>query len=253
MKRFTAGTENVPAKGFAPTNEPQTKEFTILMPCLNEAASLAFCISEAKAGIERLGLDAEILIADNGSSDGSPDIAARNGARVVSVPQKGYGAALLGGIAAAEGRYILMGDADGSYDFSHPDLFVDALRQGYRLVVGNRFSGGIAPGAMPFSHRIGVPLLSGLARLRFHAPIWDFHCGLRAFHRKTALALSLHCTGMEFATEMIAAFAGAGVPVCEVPTVLHCDHRKGRGHLRTIRDGIRHLRYILWPGTGNRQ
>ena len=220
------------------------KEFTILMPCLNEAESLAFCIGEARTAIERLALDAEILIADNGSADGSPEIARTCGARVVTVAEKGYGSAVLGGIRAAGGRYILMGDADGSYDFSRPDLFVDALRAGNALVVGNRFLGGIENGAMPRSHRIGVPLLSALARARFHAPVGDFHCGLRGFERQRALELNLRCPGMEFATEMIAKFAESGARVCEVPTVLRRDRRGRRGHLRTVRDGFRHLRYI---------
>lgn len=220
------------------------REFTILMPCLNEANSLEFCIGEARLGIERLSLDAEILIADNGSADGSPDIARACGVHVVTVAEKGYGSAVLGGIRAAEGRYILLGDADGSYDFSRPDRFVEALRAGNALVIGNRFLGGIEKGAMPWSHRIGVPILSAMARARFHTSVGDFHCGLRAFERERALSLNLHCPGMEFATEMIAVFAQSGAEICEVPTVLRKDRRLGRSHLRTIRDGFRHLRYI---------
>ncbi len=222
------------------------KEFTILMPCLNEAESLAFCIAEAREAILRLGLEAEILIADNGSTDGSPEIAAACGARVVAVKEKGYGAALLGGIAAAEGRYILMGDADGSYDFGHPEPFIEALRGGCALVVGNRFRGGIERGAMPFSHRIGVPILSFLAKMRFRAPVGDFHCGLRGFDREAACRLELCCPGMEFATEIIAAFARSGAAICEVPTVLRRDRRGKKGHLRTVRDGCRHLYYIIF-------
>lgn len=222
-------------------------EFTILMPCLNEASSLAFCIREASSCISRLDLDAEILIADNGSQDNSPDIARTCGARVVEVFRRGYGAAIMGGIAAAQGKYIIMGDADGSYNFAHLDLFVEALRAGNELVVGNRFGGGIQPGAMPISHRLGVPVLSALARWRFRVPIGDFHCGLRGFDRKKALALKLCCPGMEFATELIARFAGSGAQIAQVNTPLRRDLRDGRSsHLRTVRDGLRHLYFIVF-------
>lgn len=223
-------------------------EFTILMPCLNEAASLAFCIREAQGYLQSRGLDGEVLIADNGSTDGSPDIARRLGARVVPVPRRGYGAALLGGIRASAGRYVIFGDADGSYDFGGLDPFVDALRAGNVLVVGNRFLGGIQPGAMPPSHRLGVPALSALARWRFRAPVGDFHCGLRGLDRAAALALDLGCPGMEFSTELIAAFAGSGGKICEVPTPLRRDLRDGKSHLRTVPDGWRHLKYILSNG-----
>lgn len=221
-------------------------EFTILMPCLNEARSLAFCIEEAKDCIRRLGLNAEILIADNGSTDSSPDIAIQNGARVVSVTEKGYGAALLGGIGVARGRYIIMGDADGSYDFRHLDSFVEKLREGNALVMGNRFRGGIEPGAMSRSHWLGVKFLSMLARLRYHVSVGDFHCGLRGFDRKKALSLGLECPGMEFATELIARFAWSGAQIAEVSTPLRRDKRGGRSHLRTVRDGLRHLHFILF-------
>ena len=220
-------------------------EFTILMPCLNEAQSIAFCIEEAKRFISDFGLDAEILIADNGSEDGSADIAIRHGARVTSIQEKGYGAALIGGIQNAKGTYIIMGDADGSYDFGHLESFITALRGGYSLVVGNRFRGGIEPHAMPWLHRIGVPVLSMLAKWRFHAPVGDFHCGLRGFSREEALKLRLHCPGMEFATEIIAAFARSHAKICEVPTILRCDRRGRKSHIRTFRDGIRHLKYII--------
>ena len=221
-------------------------EFTILMPCLNEAHGLAFCIEEAKDCIQRLGLDAEILIADNGSTDGSPQIAEQMGAKIVFVEQKGYGAALLGGIHAARGRYIIMGDADGSYDFGHLDSFVEKLREGNALVMGNRFRGGIEHGAMPFSHHIGVRLLSVLARVRCHTTVGDFHCGLRAFDREKALELELQCPGMEFATELIVRFAQSGARIAEIPTPLRKDLRGGRSHLRTVRDGLRHLYFILF-------
>lgn len=220
-------------------------EFTILMPCLNEAATLAYCIMEAQGSIDRLGLDAEILIADNRSSDGSPDIARENGARVVTVAERGYGAAIIGGIRAAEGKYIIMGDCDGSYDFTALDPFVDRLRGGVALVMGDRFLGGIEKGAMPMSHRWGVPLLSALARWRFKTSVRDFHCGLRGFDREAALALGLRCPGMEFATEMIARFARSGARIEQVPTVLRRDMRPGKPHLHTLRDGLRHLRFIL--------
>lgn len=221
-------------------------EFTILMPCLNEAHALVFCIEEAQDCIRRLGLEAEIVIADNGSTDGSPQIAEQMGAEVVSVEQRGYGAALQGGIRAARGRYIIMGDADGNYDFSHLDSFVEKLREGNALVMGNRFWGGIEPGAMSYSHRLGVRLLSALARLRFHVSVGDFHCGLRAFNRECALALKLQCPGMEFATELIARFARSGAKIAEIPTPLRRDLRGGRSHLRTVRDGLRHLYFILF-------
>lgn len=223
-------------------------EFTILMPCLNEAATLAYCINEARSCIERLGLDSEILIADNCSDDGSASIARENGARVVTVEEKGYGAALMGGIMAAKGRYIIMGDCDGSYDLAHLDAFVDALRGGAALVMGDRFRGGIEKGAMPLSHRWGVPLLSALARWRFRTSVRDFHCGLRGFDRQAALKLGLSCPGMEFATEMIARFARSGGRIEQVPTVLRRDMRPGKPHLRTVRDGFRHLMFIFGYG-----
>ena len=226
-------------------SEKTTPEFTILMPCLNEENSLEYCISLAKQGIASLGLDAEILIADNGSTDGSVGIAQRCGARVVHVEEKGYGAALLGGINAAHGRYIIMGDADGSYDFSQIAGFVQALKAGNALVMGDRFAGGIEPHAMPPSHKVGVRVLSWLARLRFHTDVYDFHCGLRAFDREKALALDLQCPGMEFAAEMIAKFARSGARIAQTPVVLHRDRRGRRPHLRTIRDGFRHLWLIL--------
>lgn len=221
-------------------------EFTILMPCLNEENSIEFCIREARSFIESYGLDAEILIADNGSTDRSAEIAVACGARVTRVEEKGYGAALIAGIEAAEGKYIIMGDADGSYDFGHLEAFVESLRSGYSLVVGNRFKGGIEDGAMPPLHHIGVPFLSVIAKWRFHAPIGDFHCGLRGFSREEAQALGLSCPGMEFATEIIAAFALSGARICEVPTVLRRDRRGRKSHIRTFRDGFRHLKFILW-------
>ena len=222
-------------------------ELTILMPCLNEAASVTFCVREALAYLHSRGIRGEVLVADNGSADGSRERAAAAGARVITVPERGYGNALRGGIAAAEGRYIIMGDCDGSYDFSDLDAILEKLRLGSPLVVGDRFSGGIGRGAMPFSHRyIGVPLLSWLGRCRFGVDVADFHCGLRGVDRAAALAAELRCGGMEFATEIIGRFADAGREIAQVPVSLRKDLRKGRGHLRTVPDGLRHLALILF-------
>lgn len=221
-------------------------ELTILMPCLNEAETLALCIGKAHAFLDRTGIVGEIIIADNGSTDGSQDIALANGARVVPVPTRGYGAALAGGIAAANGRYIVMGDADDSYDFSQLDAFVAALREGADLVMGNRFAGGIAPGAMPWHHRyIGNPVLSAVGRLFFRTPIHDFHCGLRGFSTAAIRGLQLRTTGMEFASEMVVKATLAGFRVREVPTKLAKDGRSRPPHLRSFRDGWRHLRFLL--------
>jgi glycosyltransferase involved in cell wall biosynthesis len=221
-------------------------ELTILMPCLDEADTLATCIAKARAFLEGNGVEGEIVIADNGSTDGSPRIATEAGARVVPVPTRGYGAALLGGIDAARGRYVIMGDADDSYDFAHLMPFLDALRGGADLVMGNRFKGGIAPGAMPFSHRyLGNPVLSKLGQLFFSIPIGDFHCGLRGFRRDRIRDLGLSTVGMEFASEMVVRAALAGYRLAEVPTTLSRSGRSRPPHLRTWRDGWRHLRFLL--------
>ena len=221
-------------------------ELTILMPCLNEAASVTFCILEARAYLESRGIAGEILIADNGSHDGSRALALAAGARVITVAEKGYGNALRGGIHAARGRYIIFGDCDGSYDFSDLDPIVNRLRQGWHLVVGDRFSGGIAPGAMPLSHRYwGVPLLSWLGRCRYGVDISDFHCGLRGLDRNAALEADLECGGMEFSTELIGRFADKGFRITQVPVRLRKDLRQKPGHLRTIPDGLRHLMLLL--------
>ncbi|WP_455528820.1 glycosyltransferase family 2 protein [Huintestinicola sp.] len=217
-------------------------EFTILMPCLNEEKTMGECIRQARRGAEKLGLSYEILIADNGSDDNSREIAEKCGARVVVVPEKGYGSALIGGIKAARGRYVIMGDCDLSYDFTNLEGFVSGLREGADLVMGNRFKGNIEKGAMPFMHRyFGVPLLSFMGRVRFRTNVGDFHCGIRAFDREKTLALGLSCTGMEFATEIIGKFAMSGAVIKEIPADLRCDGRNGRSHLRSIRDGLRHL------------
>ena len=221
-------------------------ELTILMPCLNEAETIGRCIDKARAFLMRAGVDGEVLVADNGSSDGSPAIAAERGARVVPVAQRGYGAALQGGIAAAHGRFIVMGDADDSYDFSDLDGFLSALRRGADIVMGNRFRGGIRPGAMPFLHqRLGNPLLSFMGRLFFKIPVGDFHCGLRGVRADAVRALELRTSGMEFASEMVVRAALEGLKVVEVPTTLAPDGRSRPPHLRTWRDGWRHLKFLL--------
>ncbi len=221
-------------------------EVSIVMPCLDEAETLAACIRRAQQAIERCGLAAEIIVADNGSTDGSQAIARELGARVVDVSRKGYGSALIGGIDAALGRFVIMGDADASYDFGAIGPFVDKLNEGYDLVVGNRFLGGIEPGAMPFSHRwVGNPVLSLISRIFFHSPISDAHCGLRAFRQEAYAAMNLRATGMEFASEMVVKASLKGMRITEIPIVLHPDGRSRPPHLRTWRDGWRHLRFML--------
>jgi hypothetical protein len=216
------------------------------MPCLNEAETLASCIRKARQFLAAYGVIGEVLVADNGSTDGSREIAAAEGARVVPVETRGYGAALLGGIEAARGRYVIMGDADDSYDFANLMPFLEKLRSGADLVMGNRFKGGIAPGAMPRSHRyLGNPVLSWLGRLFFSIPIGDFHCGLRGFNAQRIRALGLSTLGMEFASEMVVRSALAGYQLTEVPTTLSKDGRSRPPHLRTWRDGWRHLRFLL--------
>ena len=221
-------------------------ELTILMPCLNESATVGSCIAKARGFLERAGIEGEVLIADNGSQDGSRALAERAGARVIEVAKRGYGAALAGGIAAARGRYIIMGDADDSYDFGHLDGFVARLREGYPLVMGNRFRGGIRKGAMPFLHRyVGNPVLSFVGRLLFRTRVGDFHCGLRGFDREAVRSLQLRTTGMEFASELVVKASLAGWRIAEVPTTLSPDGRGRPPHLRTWRDGWRHLRFLL--------
>ncbi len=224
-------------------------ELTIVMPCLNEAETLARCCQKAKAGIERAGISGEVLVADNGSTDGSQALAEQHGARVVAVVEKGYGNALRGGIEAARGKWLLMGDADDSYDFSEAPKFVERLRQGDDLVMGCRLpSGGgtIAPGAMPWKNRwLGNPVLSFIGRLFFRTPIRDFHCGLRAFSRDAYQRMDLKTTGMEFASEMVMKASLGGMRMTEVPITLHKDGRSRPPHLRPWRDGWRHLRFML--------
>jgi glycosyltransferase involved in cell wall biosynthesis len=220
-------------------------ELTILMPCLNEAETIGTCIAKASGFLKRTGISGEILVADNGSTDGSQRIAETLGARIVSVQQRGYGAALITGIEAAQGVFIIMGDADDSYDFSALDAFVARLRGGADLVMGDRFA-GIQPGAMPFLHRyFGNPGLSFLGRLFFHIPANDLYCGLRGFVTAKIRLLHLQATGMEFAYEMLVRSALAGLRIVEVPTTLHPDGRSRPPHLRTWRDGWRTLKFML--------
>jgi hypothetical protein len=221
-------------------------EVTVLMPCLNEAQTLTACVRKAQGFFEGRGVIGEVLIADNGSADGSQELARNAGARVVHVATRGYGAALRAGIQAARGRYVIMGDSDDSYDFSNLQGFVDALRSGHQLVMGNRFAGGIRPGAMPPLHRyLGNPVLSFFGRLFFRSPVRDFHCGLRGFDRDAMLKLDLSSPGMEFASEMVVKATLAGLRIAEVPTTLSPDGRDRPPHLRSWRDGWRHLRFLL--------
>lgn len=221
-------------------------ELTVLMPCLNEVETLQICIEKAQGFMKRANIVGEIVIADNGSTDGSEDLASSLGARVIHVTQKGYGAAIGGGIIAARGKYIIMGDADDSYDFANLDAHVKALRQGNQLVMGNRFAGGVAPGAMPPLHRyIGNPVLSFIGRVLFKTKIGDFHCGLRGFDRAAIMELNLRTTGMEFASEMVVKATLGGLKIAEVPTTLSPDGRTRAPHLRSFRDGWRHLRFLL--------
>ena len=221
-------------------------KLTILMPCLNEAETLALCINKANLWIARSGIESEILISDNGSTDGSQDIATSLGARVVLVKQKGYGSALFHGSVASKGEYIIMGDSDNSYDFSQLDAFVSKLDEGYDLVMGNRFLGGIAKDAMPWKNRyIGNPVLTWVGRKLFACPINDFHCGLRGFRRDAFHRMDLRTTGMEFASEMVIKAKLFGMQITEVPTSLSKDGRTRPPHLRPWRDGWRHLRFML--------
>src|SRR3984957_16723399 len=235
-------------------------EVTVLMPCLDEAETVATCVGKAVAFLTDHDIDGEVVVADNGSTDGSQEVAEAAGARVLHIPERGYGSALLGGIRAARGKYVIMGDADDSYDFAALMPFIDRLRAGADLVMGNRFWGGIAPGAMPALHRyLGNPVLSFVGRLFFRIKVGDFHCGLRGFRRDSALSVGLQSPGMEFASEMVVRATLAGQRVEEVPTTLSPDGRSRPPHLRSWRDGWRHLRFLLlfsprwlflYPGLG---
>jgi glycosyltransferase involved in cell wall biosynthesis len=238
----------LPPEQFASCSAQATEalELSIVMPCLNEAETLALCVRKAKAFLSDHGIAGEVIVADNGSTDGSQQIANALGARLVHVPIRGYGAALRGGIEAAKGRFVALGDADDSYDFGALMPFVAQLRDGAELVMGNRFRGGIATGAMPPLHRyLGNPVLSFLGRAFFETPVGDFHCGLRAFRREAVLALGLNSPGMEFASEMVVKASLAKLDIREVPTSLGRAGRSRPPHLRTWRDGWRHLRFLL--------
>jgi len=235
-------------------------EISVVMPCLNEEKTIGACVAEALDTLERAGLRGEVVVADNGSTDHSVEIARSLGARVVPIERKGYGNALLGGFSAARGEFVIMGDADQSYDFTHIPKFVAKLREGYDLVMGNRFRGRIEPGAMPALHRyLGTPVLTAIARLFFGSPCGDIYCGLRGFRRDAILRLGLRTTGMEFATEMVVKSAIFRLRIAEVPTTLRPDGRDRRPHLRTWSDGWRGLRFLmlysprwlfLYPGIG---
>lgn len=221
-------------------------ELSIVMPCLNEAETLAACILKAQSYLRRSGVSGEVVIGDNGSTDGSQQIATGLGARVIHIPIRGYGAALYGAITAARGRYCIMGDSDLSYDFENLDGFVEKLRGGYDLVMGNRFKGGIRPGAMPWKNRyIGNPALSAVGRVLFRPNAGDFHCGIRGFSQAAFQQMDLRTTGMEFASEMVIKAKLMGLKIAEVPTILSKDGRNRPPHLLPYRDGWRHLRFML--------
>jgi glycosyltransferase involved in cell wall biosynthesis len=221
-------------------------ELTILMPCLNEAETIQTCVRKAMSFLQRANISGEVVVADNGSTDGSQALAQSCGARIIAIPMRGYGAALLGGIQGARGKFIVMADADDSYDFTALEPFVERLRGGYDLVMGNRFRGGIKPNAMPPLHKyLGNPVLTGIGRLFFRSPCGDFHCGLRGFRREAILSLGLTSPGMEFASEMVVKATLRKLRITEVPTTLSPDGRSRAPHLRSWRDGWRHLRFLL--------
>ncbi len=246
--------------GFAEAMQGVPIELTVVMPCLNEAATIGACIEQVKNTLVRHQISGEVIIVDNGSSDRSAEIAGSTGARVIVIEEPGYGNALMGGIGAARGKYVIIGDADGSYDFSELPILLEELRNGCDLVIGNRFLGGIQEGAMPALHRyLGNPLLTGIGRLFFKTPCHDFHCGLRGFSKDAYKKMELRTTGMEFASEMIVKASLLKLRTCEVPTTLSPDGRGRKPHLRSWHDGWRHLRFLLlysprwlflYPGLG---
>ncbi len=241
----TAKVTSLPPAGTQPSESAQL-QLSVVMPCLNESLTLGGCIEQARAAMARLGIEGEVVVADNGSTDGSQAIAEALGARVVPIEQRGYGSALRGGIAGARGRYVVMADSDGSYDFSQLGDFVSKLDEGYDLVMGNRFLGGIRPGAMPPLHRyLGNPVLSWLGRLFFKCPVGDTQCGLRGFRKEAIEKLDLQSLGMEFASEMVVKSTLFRLRIAEIPTVLSPDGRDRPPHLRSWRDGWRHLRFLL--------
>ncbi len=221
---------------------------SVLMPCLNEEKTVGECVEAAKQFLAAYHLEGEVLVADNNSSDSSAEVARQHGARVVNVSGRGYGNALLGGIQAAAYPYIIFADCDCSYNFLEIKPFYDKLTEGADLVIGNRFSGGIEDGAMPWLHRyIGIPFLSRLGRIKYRVPVHDFHCGLRGIKKEAVLSLGLSATQMEFASEMIVRAAQAGLNMQEIPCRLYKDKRDGKSHLRTVRDGMRHLLFLIHP------
>ncbi len=234
------------ASQFGGQRSPYPPELSLVLPCLNEAATVGLCVRQVIETLANHSISGEIIVADNGSTDRSREIAEEMGARVVLVEKRGYGSALMGGINAARGQYIIIGDADGSYDFTHIPVFLDKLRAGCQLVMGNRFEGGIQPGAMPALHRyLGNPLLTAIGRLFFRAKCHDFYCGLRGFTKAAYESMTLRTTGMEFASEMVVKASLFRMSVCEVPTTLSPDGRARKSHLRTWHDGFRGLRFLL--------
>ena len=243
----TASIESAPSRDLeSRRDQSATLDLSIVMPCLNESRTLGTCIEKAQATMKRLGIRGEVIVADNGSTDGSQSLAQELGARVVPIEERGYGSALRGGIAAARGKFVIMGDSDDSYDFTQLGDFLAKLNAGYDLVMGNRFLGGIRRGAMPFLHRfLGNPVLSWLGRLFFGCPVGDFQCGLRGFRKDAIDKLELQTTGMEFSTEMVVKATLFNLRIVEIPTVLSPDGRDRPPHLRTWRDGWRYLRFLL--------
>lgn len=242
----TVESEDPRPDAFTAASQTDDLEVSIVMPCLNERQTVGACVAQARQALKDSGIRGEVIVADNGSTDGSQKLAREKGARVVEVSQRGYGAALAGGITAAQGHYVVMGDCDMSYDFGHAPRFVEKLREGYDLVMGNRFEGGITPGAMPFLHRyLGNPILTWIGRLFFGASVGDFYCGLRGFDRDKILTLDLRSTGMEFALEMVAKSTITGLRISEVSTTLSPDGRDREPHLNTWSDGWRSLRFFL--------
>lgn len=230
----------------APHDPPAVPELTIAMPCLNESRTVGLCIHKALSYLQHSGISGEVVVADNGSTDGSQEIILAAGARLVTVAEKGYGSAVRAAIAAARGQYVIMGDSDDSYDFSTLDPFMEKLRAGHDLIIGNRFTGEIRPNAMPAMNQyLGNPVLSAIGRLFIRSEIGDFHCGLRGFRREAILSLGLKTTGMEFASEMIVVASMHHLRISEVPVVLSPDGRGRPSHLRPWRDGWRHLRFLL--------
>ena len=233
-------------QGASVESEKSSIEVSVVIPCLNEANSLGLCVSKALLAFQSAGLRGEVVVSDNGSTDGSVELAEKLGARVIHAEQKGYGAALQAGIRASCGQFIVMGDADDSYDFTEVPRFVEAWRKGYDVVMGNRFKGEIKPGAMPWHHKyIGNPVLSAALNVLFHANIGDSHCGMRGFTREVFDKMDLRSTGMEFASEFVIKATQLGVKMTEIPITLWKDKRGRPPHLRSFRDGWRHLRFML--------